>query len=42
VSQGWDGWFGGHPAPAGVYVYMIVGADLKGPVSAKGTVMLVR
>ncbi len=42
VGQGWDGWFGGHPAPAGVYVYVVVGKDLKGPVSAKGTVVLVR
>jgi gliding motility-associated-like protein len=42
VSQGWDGWFGWRPAPAGVYVYVVVGYDLRGPVSAKGTVVLVR
>jgi gliding motility-associated-like protein len=42
ISQGWDGTVGGRPAPAGTYVYMITGSGLKGPVSAKGTVMLVR
>jgi gliding motility-associated-like protein len=42
VSQGWDGTTDGHPAPAGIYVYLIIGSDLKGPLSAKGTVMLVR
>jgi gliding motility-associated-like protein len=42
VGQGWDGTIGGHPAPAGIYVYLIAGTDLKGPLSVKGTVMLVR
>jgi gliding motility-associated-like protein len=42
ISQGWDGTVGGRPAQAGTYVYMITGSDLKGSVSAKGTVMLVR
>ena len=39
---GWDGTVGGNPQPAGVYVYIVTGADLKGPVSSKGTVVLVR
>ena len=42
IGQGWDGTVGGRPAPAGTYVYTIVGTDLKGPVVEKGTVMLVR
>jgi gliding motility-associated-like protein len=42
IGQGWDGSVGGRPAPAGTYVYVLTGTDLKGPVSAKGTVMLVR
>lgn len=42
IGQGWDGTVGGRAAPAGTYVYLITGSDLKGPVSAKGTFMLVR
>jgi gliding motility-associated-like protein len=42
IGQGWDGTVGGGLAPAGTYVYIVSGSDLKGPVSAKGTVMLVR
>jgi gliding motility-associated-like protein len=42
ISQGWDGTVGGRPAPAGTYVYLVSGTDVKGPVSAKGTVLLVR
>jgi gliding motility-associated-like protein len=42
AGQGWDGTMSGHPQPTGVYVYVIVGSDLKGPVNARGTVILVR
>jgi gliding motility-associated-like protein len=42
ARQGWDGTMSGHPQPAGVYVYVIVASDLKGPVNARGTVILVR
>jgi gliding motility-associated-like protein len=41
-TMGWDGTFGGHPAPAGTYVYYVQGVDVKGPVYGKGTVVLVR
>jgi gliding motility-associated-like protein len=42
TGQGWDGRMSGHPLPAGVYVYVITGSDLKGPLNIKGTVILVR
>ncbi|HMH20137.1 MAG TPA: gliding motility-associated C-terminal domain-containing protein [Puia sp.] len=42
IGTGWNGTVAGQPAEAGVYVYMITGTDLKGPVTAKGTVVLVR
>jgi gliding motility-associated-like protein len=42
AGQGWDGTIAGRPQPAGVYIYFIVGSDLKGPVNTKGTVVLVR
>ncbi|HEY4061292.1 MAG TPA: gliding motility-associated C-terminal domain-containing protein [Puia sp.] len=42
IGQGWDGTYGGHPAPAGVYVYAISGAEGNNPVFVKGAVVLVR
>jgi len=42
AGQGWNGTIGGRPQSAGIYVYVIVGSDLKGPVSTKGTFTLVR
>ncbi|HZE86514.1 MAG TPA: gliding motility-associated C-terminal domain-containing protein [Puia sp.] len=42
IGQGWDGTVAGRPAEAGVYVYTVTGTDIKGPVTAKGTVVLVR
>jgi gliding motility-associated-like protein len=43
ISQGWDGTFAGHPAPAGTYVYYINGTDTRGAAfTRKGTVLLVR
>jgi gliding motility-associated-like protein len=42
-GAGWDGWFGGHPAAAGVYVWEAVGLDFQGKtVERRGTVMLIR
>lgn len=42
INLGWNGTFDGHPAPAGAYLYVITGVDIKGPLTAKGTVVLVR
>jgi len=42
AGQGWNGTISGRPQSAGVYVYVIVGTDLKGPVSTRGTFTLVR
>jgi gliding motility-associated-like protein len=42
IGTGWDGTVAGRRAGAGVYVYVITGKDLKGSVTAKGTVILVR
>jgi gliding motility-associated-like protein len=42
INTGWNGTFDGHPAPAGAYVYVITGVDIRGPLQAKGMVMLVR
>jgi gliding motility-associated-like protein len=39
---GWDGTFKGVRCESGVYVYSITGSDSKGPISAKGTVILIR
>jgi gliding motility-associated-like protein len=39
---GWDGTFGGHPAPAGAYVYILQGVNEQGQIYMKGTVMLIR
>jgi gliding motility-associated-like protein len=41
-SQGWDGTVKGHLAQPGVYVWTVKGRDLLGPVTAGGTVILVR
>ena len=41
-AKGWDGTFKGQQAASGVYVYIIKGSDYKGPVLAKGSVVLVR
>ena len=42
IGEGWDGTYGGHPSPAGVYVYTISGTEGSKPVFVKGTVVLVR
>ena len=42
ITQGWDGTYKGSPAPAGAYVYVITGSDVKGKISLKGTVLLIR
>jgi gliding motility-associated-like protein len=39
---GWDGSVGGHPAPAGAYVYQLLGSNDKGSVNIQGTVLLIR
>jgi len=41
-GKGWDGSFRGKPCSEGTYVYIIHGADLRGKVSLKGTVSLIR
>jgi gliding motility-associated-like protein len=41
-SQGWDGWYNGHPSPSGTYVYFISGSEGGKPEVIKGTVLLVR
>lgn len=42
IEEGWKGNNKGLPAPAGVYVYMIKGADEKGSAFLKGTFVLIR
>lgn len=41
-TECWDGKFNGEPQPGGTYVYMINAKTLCGPVSKKGTVVLIR
>ncbi|MFY0255279.1 PKD domain-containing protein [Chitinophaga sp. 30R24] len=43
LSGSWDGTWGGQPAPAGTYVWMVQGVDYTGRrFSQKGTVTLIR
>ena len=43
TDAGWDGNFGGLPAPAGVYTYMVQLVDLNGrTIERRGTVFLMR
>jgi gliding motility-associated-like protein len=43
AGVGWDGTFGGQPAPEGTYVWMVGGVDYTGRVVEKrGTVVLIR
>jgi gliding motility-associated-like protein len=41
-AVGWDGTVSGHPAPAGTYVYTLLGSSDKGAVNLRGTVVLMR
>jgi len=41
-SQCWDGFFNGHPQPAGSYVYVIKARTFCGPILRTGTVILLR
>ena len=42
ITKGWDGTINGRIADPGSYIYIVKGADEKGSVFLKGTVMLVR
>ena len=42
INQGWDGIYKGKAATQGTYVYIIKGADFRGDVLLKGTVLLIR
>lgn len=42
ARNGWDGTFGGEPAPSGVYVYYIEMQNRKKKISKKGTVVFLR
>jgi gliding motility-associated-like protein len=42
ADVGWDGRVGGQQAPAGTYVYIVVGSNTNGAVNIKGTVVLIR
>ena len=42
ISQGWDGRIRNHPAPAGLYIYLISGNEDRRYREYHGTVMLIR
>ncbi|HVZ56990.1 MAG TPA: gliding motility-associated C-terminal domain-containing protein [Chitinophagaceae bacterium] len=42
ITRGWDGTWQGRQLPAGVYVYIVRGVTVKGPILHRGTVALVR
>ena len=42
IGEGWDGRYKGQACPAGTYVFMINGSEGAGPLSIKGTVILIR
>ncbi len=42
INAGWDGTYKGKPANQGAYTYMIRAADALGPMTLKGTVILIR
>ena len=42
IAKGWDGTYNGATADAGVYVYVIRGIGSKGPITLKGSLVLVR
>ena len=43
MSQQWNGWIQGQPAPAGTYVWMVKAEDILGHVyQLKGTITLIR
>jgi gliding motility-associated-like protein len=42
ISEGWNGKIRNHPAPSGLYIYLISGNDDRGYREYKGTVMLIR
>ncbi|MEP7255295.1 MAG: gliding motility-associated C-terminal domain-containing protein [Ferruginibacter sp.] len=42
INKGWDGTNKGIRSPAGSYIYLVKGTDLKGKILLKGSVLLIR